>query len=114
MKDETAPAWLARIGRHDLVAEYDRFKALMLQVGSAERRSLWDLLAGIRYYDKNTGDVHFMRQGVQFRFPVFAEACDYRGVARKPGAIVTNIRPHAHRKPQVAKWGPELRNLVKS
>lgn len=101
MKNETAVAWLHRAGRDDVVRVYETFMADAHARGSKVRRSLWDILAGIRRVDG-------------YAFPIFVEAAHYRGVQPPPDAIEAGIIPRAHRRSQVKKWGPKLRDLVKS
>ena len=112
-RQETAVQWLTRIGRHDMVDCYERLRHLLLLNGSSERRSLWDLLAGIRSFHPGTCTTVLVRYEERFEFDVYAEACEYRGVKVKEGALFAGARPHAHRVPQVKKWGDELRHLVK-
>lgn len=76
------------------------------------RRSLWDLLSGILQIAKNTEHHCDMTpveiKGRIFYFPIFTEACDYRGKKPPSGSVASGIRVQAHRRPQTAKWGNEV------
>jgi hypothetical protein len=130
---ETARQWLTRAGCPELVECYDAFRAHVRKLGSKERRSLWDLCAGIHngkpaedlaqfWFERTPTSspdwwsnghvvpcVVLLRGDRTFLFIVIKEACDYRGVAAPKGALVVGCRPRAHRTPQVKKWGRKLR-----
>jgi hypothetical protein len=98
-----AQQWLISIGRADVAEHYDNF--VFACKGTKTRRSLWDLLAGER-----SGTTAL---GIYYKFPIFIEACERKGIEPPEGAILGG-KPAPPRKPQVKKWGKRLRDVRKS
>jgi hypothetical protein len=117
---ETALEWLSRVSRESndsniiILADFavsqwidlsESWKARDVKT----RRSLWDLMAGIEQIGHNT--IHKTTMSTiysgpsVFNFPIFLEACHYRGKEPPVGAVETGVRVHSHRRPQTTKWG---------
>jgi hypothetical protein len=120
---EEAPEWLARVSikakdpnvrslAANALGEWNRLLDSWESRGVRTRRSLYDLLAGLlqisRNYRWNTHTVTVRSGADRFTFPIFTEACDYRGRAHPTGAIQTGIRIQSHRKVQKKKWGNDV------
>ncbi len=120
---EEAQEWLARVAKEAAIPQTQQLATMTLASwngllaswanrGVKTRRSLYDLLSGLlqvaHNYTWNTTCTK-VRSGSQvFVFPIFAEACDYRGRARPPGAVVAGVRIQSHRRVQKAKWGNDV------
>lgn len=119
-RHETALEWLERVAANSLnprardlaLLATQQWTALLWswnQRGVKTRRSLWDLLSGILQVAHSTTHRCIITPvesgGKVFHFPIFSEACDYRGKAWPLGAVRTGIQVQAHRCPQTTKWG---------
>jgi hypothetical protein len=108
MSDRSVPADVRRLARFAL-GQWVALSASWKARGVKTRRSLWDLLSGILQIARQTThhpDMVEVRSGEDFfYFPVFEEACDYRGKKAPASALRSGVRVLAHRLPQTAKWG---------
>jgi hypothetical protein len=117
---ETAPEYLqrvmaqsqnptARVLAATALRDYQKLLISWSQRGVKTRRSLYDLLSGVRNICNKV--THFKRMvpiqsGTDmFYFPVFVEVCDYRGKVPPPDAIVTGLLVRSKRRPQETKFG---------
>jgi len=120
---EEAPDWLDRVSKtaEDPAVRAIAAHALSEWAGLLEswrqrnvktRRSLYDLLSGLlqisHNYTWNTQMTTVISDKKKFVFPIFSEACDYRGRERPVGAIVTGVRIQSHRRVQKKKWGNDV------
>jgi hypothetical protein len=117
---EIAPEWLERVAtsadssqtRQLARFALDQWNGLLQSWEVREvktRRSLYDLLSGILQIARTLKHHQYMTPVISgkdtFYFPVFAEACDYRGKDRPHDAVVTGLPVKSHRRPQTKKWG---------
>jgi hypothetical protein len=124
MKNEKAVDWLRRVVREsnnplarelaqNALDEWFRLLDSWKRRGVHTRRSLWDLLSGLLQqgpngYKWNTTTTVMVSGDDIFHFPIFSEACDYRGRAHPSGAVKTGVIAFAHRTVQKAKWGNDV------
>jgi len=119
-KKETCVNWLERtsriargvLARRKATEALETWEALLeswKERGVKTRRSLWDILAGTKevagHISHTEGPVTIISGDKSFTFPVFAEACEYRGRTTPACAITTGVYVIAHRVPQDGKWG---------
>lgn len=112
-KGETCVEWLQRVAstsrdaaaraaaRHDI----DEHMAFNRASNRRVRRSAWDLAAGVFGKVAGVAESEARLGSHVYRFHVYAEACDRRGVERPPHAIVTGVPVLGHRVPQVTRHG---------
>lgn len=89
--------------------QYKLFLQSCRERGVKTRRSLYDMLAGVRNICNKI--THFRRMvpirsgKTIFYFPVFVETCGYRGKTPPADAIRTGLPVHSERIPQTGKFG---------
>ncbi len=85
---------------------YEQYTQTLKRYLNGQRRSLWDLMAGIEngrdIEDKGIATINF--KGYEFNFHVFKEACFRRGKVPSPDAIESGVNA-PYRMPQKQKWG---------
>lgn len=120
---EEASEWLERVSREatdphvralaaHALDQWNQLSASWNARGVKTRRSLYDLLAGLlqvaQNYTWNTVMTTVRSGSQRFTFPIFTEACDYRGRAAPPGAVRAGVRIQSHRRVQKGKWGNDV------
>lgn len=119
IEHETATEYLERVMRdseNPVACEMaafalDQYKELMAswkERGVSTRRSLYDLLSGVRNISNKV--THFRRMvpiksgKKTYYFPVFTETCGYRGKVAPKDAISTGLAVNSERRPQPGKF----------